>query len=190
MEYTKEKYQKDVRHYGTLCSLPLIASIVHLLFTVFFITTVSFHEADKTLGNLYVLGEMFSVSSFSCVLLGANLTSFSAFKAIPSLVGIGFGLIEIFLSTFAVKGDKKSYFISFLLYGLDTLFIIPTIILSFTLKTASPLQIYDIILMIFLHLVFLSFFFYGLKISRRIKNFEEQKALQENEIHIKKGNEK
>lgn len=187
MLYQKQNYDKDVRHYGTLCSLPLILSIVHLLFTVFFITTISYHKDANTIGNLYTLGELFSVSSFSAVLLGLNL-NFNSFKALVALIGVGFGLIEIFLSTFAVKGSKKSFFCSFILYFLDTLFLIPTIICSSLLKTACHLQLYDILLNLLLHLVFIALYIYSFLLLKRMKRYEEKITLEKNEIHIQKGN--
>ncbi len=187
MLYQKQNYDKDVRRYGTLCSLPLILSIVHLLFTVFFITTISYHKDTNTLGNLYTLGELFSVSSFSAVLLGSNL-SFNSFKALTSLIGVGFGLVEIFLSTFAVKGSKKSFLLSFLLYAIDTLFLIPTCICSTILNTVCKMQIYDILLNLLLHLVFLALYLYSFLLWNRMKKYEEKIALEKNEIHIQKGN--
>jgi hypothetical protein len=183
----KERYLKDRRLYGYLSSLPILIAIVHLFFTLFFMTTVNYHEDTNTFANLYTIGEMYSASALAGVLIGLK-PSLSLMKAIPGLAGILFGLVMIFLSTFAVKGKKVYYYISMGVYLSDTILMIPTIILSFTLKTIVHLQVYDIILMILIHGLFLAIYVYGIFVIRRLTRYEETKAIEESTIHIQKGN--
>lgn len=188
MKYSSEIYKKDQHRYGILASLPIIVAIVHLLFTVFFMTTVSYNESSNSLGNLYTLGELFSVSIFSCILSG-QAVNIKSFKAIMALSGVIIGLVMIFLSTAAVKGKKKCFLISFLIYGLDSLFIIPNIILSYTLTSTCKMQIYDIIITVLIHAVFIGLYSYTTLVIKRMNKFEQKEAYENNVIHIHKGDE-
>ncbi len=183
----KERYEKDRRIYGYLSSLPIVIAIVHLFFTLFFMTTVNYHEDTNTFSNLYTLGEMFSSSVMAGVLVGLK-PSLSLMKSIPGLAGILFGLVMIFLSSFAVKGKKLYYYLSMGVYGLDTILTIPAIVFSYVLESNVHLQVYDIIIMILMHVIFMGLFVYGIHIVKRLNDYEEQKALEESEIHIQKGN--
>lgn len=180
------RYIKDRKTYGYIASLPIIVAIVHLFFTLFMMMIVSYHEDTNTFGNLYTLGEMYSSSIFASILVGLK-PSLSLIKSMPGLIGILFGLVMIFLSTFSVKGKKFYYYIAFYIYVFDSIMMIPSIILSYCLNTIVKLQVYDIILMILLHAVFLFLFIYGTKVIKRINKYEEEKALEESQIHITKG---
>lgn len=185
MTYTEKEYEKDRKRYGYLASLPILVAIVHLLFTIFFMSSVSFHEADGAYGNLFTLGELFSVSSFAAIILGKG-TSYAAVKALPALLGVGIGLVEIFLSTFAVKGKKIYYKIAFFVYLFDFLFSFASIILSFTLKSQIVFQVYDIILNLVIHIIFSLLFVYGMYVIRRLDAYEEKKIQEQNQIHIER----
>jgi hypothetical protein len=188
MNSPEEIYLRDRKIYGYLASLPLLIAIIHLFFSVFFMTIINYHEDTNQFTNLYTMGEMFSSSVFSCLLCSLK-PSLAKMKAVPSIVGLCVGLVLIFLSTSAVKGKKISYYISFATYGLDTLMIIPTLIINSALDGNFHLAVYDIILMIVLHVFFLGVFAYGCFVIRRIDKFEEQKTFEENSIHIEKGKE-
>lgn len=185
MSDIEKQYEKDRKAYGYLASLPILVAIVHLLFTIFFMSSVSFHETDGTYGNLYTLGELFSVSSFSAILLGRG-TSYAAVKALPALLGVGIGLVEIFLSTFAVKGKKIYFRIAFFVYLFDFLFSFASIILSFILKSQIVFQVYDIILNLVIHLIFTGLFVYGIVVVRRLDTYETKKIQEQNQIHIER----
>lgn len=187
MNYEEKDYLKDRKRYGFLASLPIIVAIFHLLFAVIFMTIVNFHPEDNTFSNLYVLGELFASSSFSAFLV-AGQNSLQAMKTVPSIVAVVLGLGLIFLSTGAVKGKKKLYFISFLIYVFDTIMMIPAIIINLVVKSSVYYRVYDYILMILIHIVFLAIFVWGLFICKRLDAYEEKKIQEENTIHIHKGN--
>ncbi len=185
----KEKqYISDRKKYGYIASLPIFVAIVHLFFTLFFMTTINFHEDTQLFSNLYTLGEMYSVSTFAALLIGLN-PSLAIMKSLPGLFGVVMGLAMIFLSTSAVKGKKKAYYFSLAVYGIDTLFCFVNVILSLTLKGNVHLMVYDYIFMFLLHGVFLLLFVYGIFLIRRINSYEREMLAKQNEIHIEKGNE-
>ncbi len=185
----KEKqYISDRKKYGYIASLPIFVAIVHLFFTLFFMTTINFHEDTQLFSNLYTLGEMYSVSTFAALLIGLN-PSLAIMKSLPGLFGVVMGLVMIFLSTSAVKGKKKAYYFSLAVYEIDTLFCFVNVILSLTLKGNVHLMVYDYIFMFLLHGVFLLLFVYGIFLIRRINSYEREMLAKQNEIHIEKGNE-
>lgn len=179
----EEQYKKDKKAYGFLASLPIIVAITHLLFQVFYISTINYHSDSDIFTNLYTLGELFTLSSFSSILTGLS-TSLSMSKALPSILGVCIALTLIFLSSSAVKGKKKPYKISFYIYLFDSILMVPSIICSFALDTRIKYQIYDIIIMIFIHLLFILLFLYGIKVIKRIENYEVELAKKNNTIHI------
>ncbi len=185
----KEKqYISDRKKYGYIASLPIFIAIVHLFFTLFFMTIINYHEDTQLFSNLYTLGEMYSISIFSALLIGLN-PSLSIMKSLPGLFGVVLGLAMIFLSTSAVKGKKKAYFLSLGVYGIDTLFCFVNLILSLTLKGNVHLMVYDYIFMFVLHFLFLAIYVYGIYLIRRINSYEKEMLAKQNEIHIEKGNE-
>lgn len=183
---TEEDYKTAIKRYGFLASLPIIIAIVHLLFTVFFMSTVNYNAETNIYSNLYTLGELFSVSSFSAILLGMQ-SSLTTMRSMTSIIGVIIGLALIFLSTYAVKGNKRPFYISFFVYAFDTLMLIPSIICSYTLDTSVRYQVYDLIITILLHAIFIAIYFYGFSIIKKINIYEQQATLIENTIHINRG---
>ncbi len=185
----KEKqYISDRKKYGYIASLPIFVAIVHLFFTLFFMTVINFHEDTQLFSNLYTLGEMYSVSIFTALLIGLK-PSLSIMKSLPGLFGVVMGLAMIFLSTSAVKGKKKAYFLSLGVYAIDSAFCFVDLILSLTLKGNVHLMVYDYIFMFVLHFLFLAIYVYGIFLIRRINSYEKEMLVKQNEIHIEKGNE-
>lgn len=177
------QYQKDKKTYGFLASLPIIIAITHLLFQVFYISTINYHSDTGEFTNLYTLGELFTLSSFVSVLTGLS-SSLSMSKTLPSILGVCITLLLIFLSSSAVKGKKKPFKLSFYIYIGDSILILPAILCSLLLDTKIKYQVYDIIIMIFIHIIFVLFFIYGLKVIKRIEDYEVELTKRNNTIHI------
>jgi hypothetical protein len=186
MVYSEEQYKNDKRRFGFLASLPILVAITHLLFTVFYMSIVTAH-GDGTYGNVFLLGEMYASSALGPILIGQG-GSETAVRSLPALLGVVIGLAMIFFSTSAVKGKKLPYYISFGVYLLDNVMLIPAILCSL-LVTSSGIhyQIYDYFITILLHLIFDGLYLYGVFVIRRLEDYEVQRALEANKIHITKG---
>ena len=186
MEYSQEQYKKDQKRFGLMASLPIVVAITHLLFTVIYMSIVTAHQ-DGTYGNVFLLGEMFATSSFGAILIGQG-GSETAIRSLPAMLGVVLGLAMIFLSTSAVKGKKLPYYISFGVYLFDSVMIIPTMLCSiFLTGSGIHYMVVDYFITILLHLIFIGLFLYGVRIIKRMEDYEVKLALQANTIHITKG---
>lgn len=186
MNYSETDYQKDRKRYGFLASLPIIVSIFHLLFTVIYMSILNYHPETKTFSNVFVLGELFASSSFVAPLLEGQANLMTA-KTVPAVIALVIGLSMIFLSTGAVKGDKRLYYASFFIYCFDSVMIIPSIITSFVLANSLQMKVYDVILTILFHAIFLAVYIWGIFVCQRLDKYEEEQVTLNNTIHIHKG---
>jgi FtsH-binding integral membrane protein len=104
------------------------------------------------------------------------------------MLGVVLGLAMIFLSTSAVKGKKLPYYISFGVYLFDSVMIIPAMLCSIFLNGSGiHYMVVDYFITILLHLIFIGLFLYGVRIIKRMEDYEVKLALQANTIHITKG---
>ena len=178
---SKENYEKGVKTYGYLASLPILVSIVHMLAQVFLQITLNYTEG---VGFTNILSFPFT---FGSSLLGGIIMEGSKnldfVKNTSSLVGVVFCLALIFLSTAAVKGKKIYFYISSAIYGVDFLCMIASFITAFALSSTIGTHPLVIVMQSLLHLIFISLFVYGILLSKKLDEYEIHQTEIKNQIH-------
>lgn len=173
-------YEKQRTLYGYLASLPIVLALLHL---AAFIVLQSLLNYDASSGflNTGALSCLFSISSFGAILCSQSL-NLEFVKSLPAVLSIVLGLLFIFFSSKAVKGHHKYNLYSLLLYGLDTLFWIPCMILSVLNVYPLSMSIVQFVSSLLIHLVFLGLLIYTYLLSCKLKTHEEEIKKQENAI--------
>lgn len=167
---TEEQHTKKKQSYGYFASLPMIVAIIHYLGAILFQSTIQANE--NVYSNLFSLSMMFSSSTFVSEL--CSLNSLSMAKTVTSIYTILFGIVFVFLSTRAVKGKFKSITVSLILYGFDTLMIVPASILSLLNTTPLHYDVATFIVALLIHLIFLALLVYTFYLASELKKSEAQ----------------
>lgn len=178
---TPEAYKKERSRYGTLASMPIICAIFHLIALVFLQTTLNYTE-ENGYTNLYALSLPFGASSFTTIVSSATY-DLKIVRSLPAVIGALIGIAMILLSSAAIRGKKKCLLYAFLLYVLDTLFLIPSIVLSALKVYPISFTGVDIALSITFHVIFLFFLGWAVYSGKRLSDYEEKKRTEENSIH-------
>jgi hypothetical protein len=173
--YSKEAYAKDRSHFGFWASLPIWISILSLIGEIFIQSTLSLKTGMDTDLMFYstpqTIGLTFSSAALAIVSL-SNQTNLKLVLGISGMISILFALILIIFSSYSLKGKGHNIFICAIVYGIDTLCLIPLIILSASGKFGISLRPVDYSLQIAFHLIFLVLLIYVSLVEKRMKEYE------------------
>lgn len=161
----EEQFEKKKKTYGYLASLPMIVAIVHFLGAILFQSTIQ--ESNGVYANVFSLSMMFSSSTLVGEL--CSLNSLEMTKTISSVFTIIFGIAFVFLSSRAVKGRFYAMAVSLILYGFDTLCLVPAGILSLLNSTPLAYDLATFIVSGVLHVLFLLLLIYSETVAISLK---------------------
>ena len=176
MNQENDKITKLRKIYGYLASSTIVLTIIHLLGFILLQTQISLDDSTKAFKNTFGLMLSFNSTQLACTLFSNNL-NVSLVKASGAIFSIVLGLIIIFLSSQAVKGKFIYHYIGVGLYFLDTLCIIPEIILSLLKIYPLNLDVVSIIVTLIIHVIAIAVLVYSLVIARKLQKDEENKPL-------------
>ena len=174
-------YKKKRETYSLLASMPIVIAIVHLLATVFFQITLNYTEANGYT-NLYAISLLYGSSIFATI-LASPTHDLSMLHSLPSLIGALVAIVMILCSSYAEKGKKSFLRYSLYLYILDTLFLLPSIVLSALKAEPISLTIVDMLLSVLLHAFSLFLLIFGTLVAKQLTLYEAKKKREEETIH-------
>ena len=168
----KESIEKLRKIYGYLASLTIFVTIIHLIGFILFQSFAAYDSVSLEYSNTYGMAFSFSASQFAMT-LGSLKNDLGFVKLLGAITSVLLGLSIIFLSTQAVTGNLLCRYIGVGLYILDTLFVLPEVILSLQNKFPLKLSVAGISLSVLLHLVFLLILGYSLYIAIKLQKAEK-----------------
>lgn len=148
----EENKTKSLNAYKICVAFPIIVCIFHLIFEIIFQTTCNLSEKQVVTGSTF--GGMFSISAFISFMTfkSSTLTNIKSISGVTNLV---LALPLIFIPTIANKKKKNYLLICNIYYLIDTLFLIPLLIMTSINKSNYIFTISDYCLSIILHVLFL-----------------------------------
>ncbi len=162
--------------YGYLASAIIVITIIHLLGFILLQSLISLNENKDAFNGAFGMMLSYSTTQFAITIASKNF-NLGLIKASGAIFSIVLGLVTIFLSSQAVKGKFIYHYIACGLYFLDTLFLIPEIILSCLKTFPLYLDIVGIIVSIIIHLIACSVLIYSLIVARKLEIEEKNKPL-------------
>lgn len=116
---------------------------------------------------------MYSSSMLSSLLLSGKQNA-DLVNSISSIITICFTLMMILFSSFAVKG-KKNYILAILIaYSVDTVCLLPLLLVNYLASPLLKMTTVDVILSIILHVIFLGICLFLYFLSRKLNRYEQE----------------
>lgn len=169
----EQDYTLKRKRYGLLCSLPIFFSILHSIGQILLQTFLKFNTETLTYSSCPGLGIMYSSSLLSALLLSGKQNA-DLVNSISSVITIVFTLSMILFSSFAVKG-KKGYVLAILVaYSVDSVCLLPLLLVNYLSLPLLKMTTVDVILSIILHLIFLAICLYLYLLSRKLDHYEQE----------------
>ena len=172
-ELSPISYEKERKNYGLLCSLPIFISIIHAIGQILMQTFLTFDTASLTYSKVPGFGMMYASSMFSS-LVSTSLNEAKGVNSIASIISVVLTILFISLSSAAVKGKKLPVLLNLIFYSVDTLFIIPTLILDGMNIYPLDVTVVDYVLVIVLHVFGTIGNIYLFVLSKRLEAYERQ----------------
>ena len=164
----EQQYTTLRKRYGLLCSAPIFIAIIHSIGQILLQTFLKFNAAT---GYSSCPGKGIMYSS-SLVLSGKE--NVDLVNSISSVITIVFTLALILFSSFAVKG-KKGYVLAMLVsYSIDTVCLLPLLLVNYIASPLLQLTTVDVILSVLLHAVSFAICLYLYLISRKLDRYEQE----------------
>lgn len=148
----QENTSKSLNAYKICVAFPIIVCIFHLIFEIIFQTTCKVSEEQLVTGSTF--GGMFSISAFISFMTFKSST-LTTIKSISGVTNLILALPLIFIPTIANKKKKKYLLICNIYYLIDTLFLIPLLVMASINKTNYIFTTSDYCLSIIIHVLFL-----------------------------------
>jgi hypothetical protein len=164
---TVEKLDKYEKFFSYTITGLIIIAIIHLIGEVIFQSFIKVNDEDIITG-IIGLGSLFNSASFSAILV-SNRLSQVALKSIPAVISISIGILFIFLAMACKKSKFRLMLIAAILYFVDTLFVIPNIILSLSGNYLISFSVVDYVLSFVFHIIFLAILSFGTVLEFKLK---------------------
>lgn len=169
----EQEYTGLRKKYGLLCSLPIFLAIVHSIGQILLQTFLRFNLETLSYSSCPGFGIMYSSSMLSSLLLSGKQNA-DLVNSISSIITICFTLMMILFSSFAVKG-KKNYILAILIaYSVDTVCLLPLLLVNYLASPLLKMTTVDVILSIILHVIFLGICLFLYFLSRKLNRYEQE----------------
>ncbi|MFA6861266.1 MAG: hypothetical protein WCR56_02660 [Bacilli bacterium] len=168
-EYTKENYQKDRNLFSIFASAPICLTIISLIGEIVFQSLLTY--TDGTYSVPWSMGLLFSSSALSVLTLASH-ENVKLLIGISGAVSVLFGLLLVILSSYAIKGKGKNLFFALIIYSVDSIVLIPLLILSSMNVYLISLDTAGYVLQIVIHLIFLAILAFGTILEHRLRKYE------------------
>lgn len=171
MSDTKEK--KPFNLYLFCSTIIIVICIFHLLFAIIFQSTCKIQD-DKLVGYCY--GGMYSFSGFLTLLVSKS-SNITQIKSVSGLTNLAIGLPMVFIASLVSRNKKYILYVNSIIYLIDTIFMIPILIMGTKDGFNYKLTVADITMSIIFHIIFLAFFVFVIfiELKERKKKVEIKK---------------
>lgn len=168
----EQQYTTLRKRYGLLCSAPIFIAIIHSIGQILLQTFLKFNAATGY-SSCPGKGIMYSSSLLLSLVLSGK-ENVDLVNSISSVITIVFTLALILFSSFAVKG-KKGYVLAMLVsYSIDTVCLLPLLLVNYIASPLLQLTTVDVILSVLLHAVSFAICLYLYLISRKLDRYEQE----------------
>ncbi len=169
----EQDYSALRKKYGLLCSLPMLLAIVHSIGQILLQTFLKFNTETMSYSSCPGMGIMYSSSLLSSLLLSGR-KNVDLVNSLSSVITIVFTLMMILFSSFAVKG-KKGYVLAILItYSVDTICLLPLLLVNYLSSPLLKMTAVDVVLSILLHLIFFAITLFLFFLSRKLDRYEQE----------------
>lgn len=176
MNQENDKYTKLKKVYGYLASAIIVITIIHLLGFILLQSLITLNDTKEAFNGAFGMMLSYSTTQFVITIASKDF-NLGLIKASGAIFSIVLGLVTIFLSSQAVKGKFIYHYLACGLYFLDTLFLIPVIVLSILKTFPLYLDAIGIVVSIVIHLIACAILIYSIVVARKIEVEEKNKPL-------------
>lgn len=171
-----DSYKKDKNRFLTIASLPIILVAISLISDIFLQSQMTY-SIEAGFEHVNTAGMLSSFSALTLLLASiskdVNLT-----RSLPAAIDVIYAIAMIFASSKSIKGKKNYFLITFILYCVDYLFLIPATIVSGLHVVPISFRPLDYALLFIIHSLGLGIMIYGLIIRQKLALYEEKEGIQ------------